>query len=248
MERLLRNGSITVEEISEETSVSLGTARRLLRNLEKQGQLQRSLGGAVSIEPLLYQQFRHASNYREQIEKHAEEKRRIALAAASLIRNGDTVVLTSGTTTNHVARSLPVGLEVTIVTSTVNVAMELCNRKGVTVFVTGGLLQGDWFSLIGPAAMQALSNIFPDKAFIGANGVHSEHGVTAFDPDEAALNKVMVSQAKEKIIVADHSKLGVVATHLICPLKEIHMMITDSGAKDEEITGFVQRGIDVRRV
>jgi DeoR/GlpR family transcriptional regulator of sugar metabolism len=248
LDHLLRLGSITIEEICKQSGVSLATARRDLRNLEQQGRLRRNYGGAVPIEPLLYEQFRHASSYKDQIEKHADEKRRIALAAARLIADGDTIVLTSGTTTNQVARSIPAGLEVTVVTSTVNVAMELTNRRGVSVFVTGGFLHGDWFSLVGPAAIQALSTIFPDKAFIGVNGIDAEHGATAYHPDEAALNSTMVRQSREKIVVADHTKLGVLATHLICPLKEISLIITDTDATDESIAPFTPKGIAVRRV
>jgi DeoR family transcriptional regulator of aga operon len=126
--------------------------------------------------------------------------------------------------------------------------MELTNRPGVSVFVTGGFLHGEWFSLVGPAAIQTLSGIFPDKVFIGANGVHPDHGVTAYHPDEAALNKTMVRQSREKIIVADHSKLGIVATHLICPVEEISLIITDTEATPDAIAGFIQKGIEVRRV
>jgi DeoR family transcriptional regulator of aga operon len=202
----------------------------------------------VSIEPLLYEHFQHASSYREQIEKHAAEKRRIALAAAQLIADGDTIALTAGTTTNQVARSIPAGRQVTVVTTTVNVAMELSHRAGVSVFVTGGFLHGEWFSLVGEEALQSLSRIFPDKVFIGANGVHPEHGATAFHPAEAVLNRTMARQSRRKIVVADHSKLGVVATHLICPVREINILITDTGASEESVAGFVQKGIDVRRV
>ncbi len=248
LEHLLRTGSITVEQICRESGVSLATARRDLRNLEQQGRLRRNHGGAVSVEPLLYEHFPHASSYVEQVEKLANEKRRIALAAAQLISDGDTIALTSGTTTNQVARSIPAGRQVTVVTTTVNVAMELCNRSGVSVFVTGGFLHGGWFSLVGPEALQALGRIFPDKVFIGANGVHPEHGATAFHPDEAALNRVMVQQSREKIVVVDHSKLGAVATHLICPVREISLLITDTGATDEALAGFLQKGISIQRV
>jgi len=248
LDRLLRQGSITIDQICTGAGVSLATARRDLRQLEQQGRLHRNYGGAVSIEPLLYEQFRHASSYREQIEKHADEKRRIALAAARLIEDGDTIVLTSGTTTNQVARSIPAGLEVTVVTSTVNVAMELTNRRGVSIFVTGGLLHGEWFSLVGPAAMQSLNSIFPDKAFIGANGIHASHGVTAYHPDEAALNSIMVRQSRQKIVVVDHSKLGVVATHLICPLDQVSLIITDTEATGDAVAAFTNNGIEVRQV
>jgi DeoR family transcriptional regulator of aga operon len=248
LDHLLQGGSITVEQICKESGVSLATARRDLRSLERQGRLRRNYGGAIAIEPLLYEQFRHASSYKDQVEKHADEKRRIGLAAARLIADGDTIVLTSGTTTNHVARSIPAGREVTVVTSTINVAMELSNRRGINVFVTGGFVHGEWFSLVGPAAIEALKTIFPDKAFIGANGVDLTHGVTAYHPDEAALNKTMVRQSRAKIVVVDHTKLGVVATHLICPIAEVSMIITDTGAAPEATAGFTQNGIDVRKV
>lgn len=248
LEQLLGTGSITVDQICQKSGVSLATARRDLHKLEQQGRLRRTHGGAESVEPLLYESFPHASNYREQIEQYATEKRRIALAAAQQIADGDTIVLTSGTTTDQVARSIPSGLQVTVVTTTVNVAMELCNRPGVNVFVTGGFLHRGWFSLVGPEALQALNRVFPDKAFIAANGVHPEHGVTAYHPDEAILNRAMVQQSSKKIVVVDHSKLGVTATHLICPVRQIDLLITDTGASDEALAGFVRQGIPIKRV
>jgi len=248
VEHLLRTGSITVEEICRQSGVSLATARRDLQSLGRAGRLRRTHGGAVSVEPLLYEHFQHALSYREQIEKHATEKRHIAIAATQLIADEDMIMLTAGTTTNQVARSIPAGRQVTIVTTAVNVAMELSNRPGVSVFVTGGFLHGEWFSLVGAEALQALSRIFANKVFVGVNGVHPEHGATGFDPAESAVNQTMVQQSREKIVVADHSKLGVVATHLICPVGDINILITDSGASQESVAGFVQKGIDVRRV
>ena len=103
-------------------------------------------------------------------------------------------------------------------------------------------------SLVGAEAIQSLSRIFPDKVFIAANGVHPEHGATAYHPEEAALNRAMVQQSRQKIVVADHSKLGVVATHLICPVREINLLITDTGATDEATAGFVQNHVEIRRV
>jgi DeoR/GlpR family transcriptional regulator of sugar metabolism len=238
-EHLLRTGSITVEEICRESGVSLATARRDLRNLGQRGQLRRTHGGAVSVEPLLYEHFQHALSYREQIEKHTTEKRRIAISAGQLIADGDTIMLTAGTTTNQVARSIPAGRHVTIVTTAVNVAMELSNRAGVSVFVTGGFLHGEWFSLVGAKALEALSSIFADKVFIGCNGIHPQHGATGFDPVESAVDRTMVGQSRKKIVVADHSKFGVVATHLICPVRDINVLITDTGASEEALKGFV---------
>ncbi len=248
LERLMRAGELSVDEICSEFKISVATARRDLEALEKRGRLRRTHGGAVSLEPLLYEAFRHVSSYREQIEQLADEKRRIALAASELIEDGDSVALTPGTTTTQIMRGISPQKKITVVTNTVNVAMELSNRSGMSVFVTGGFLHGGWFSLIGQAAIDSLRRMFVDKVFIGANGLHIEHGVTAYHPDEAAVNSVMVRQAKERIVVADHSKLGMVATYLFCPIQDVHRLITDTGATEKMIAPFVAKGIEVRRV
>jgi DeoR/GlpR family transcriptional regulator of sugar metabolism len=122
------------------------------------------------------------------------------------------------------------------------------NHPGISVFVTGGFLHGGWFSLVGQAAINAMQRVFVDKVFIGANGFDVEHGATDYHPDEAALNSIMVQQAREKIVVVDHSKLGLLATHLFCPVKEVNRLITDSGATNEMVAGFIEEGKDVRRV
>jgi DeoR family transcriptional regulator of aga operon len=251
-ERILRElrqaGSVSVEQLCETLDVSVATVRRDLQDLEDKGLLRRTHGGAVSIEPLLYEPFRHDSSFQEQIERHADEKRRIALAAADLVKDGETIALTAGTTTTEVARSIRNRKGVTVVTSTVNVAMELSQRKDLEVFVTGGFLRGDWFSLVGPAAALALSQINPDKAFLGVNGIDADKGLTSGNSGEAALNRVLVAQAKQRIVVADRTKLGAVSTYRFCSAEEVQTLITDAGATEEAVRPFVELGIEVKRV
>ena len=248
LEELLKTGSITVEQICEEFNVSLATARRDLESLELMGRLRRTHGGAISLELLLYEPFRHVSSYSTQVSLCAEEKRRIAIAAAELINDGDIIALTPGTTTNQITRAIAPGKRITLVTNTVNVAMELSNRPEISVFVTGGFLHGGWFSLVGDTAIEAVRRTFVDKVFIAANGLHSEHGASAYHPQEAELNRVLASHAKERIVVADSTKLGVIATHQFCPVENITMVITDDLATDEDMQGFLDKGIKVQRV
>jgi DeoR family transcriptional regulator, aga operon transcriptional repressor len=125
LESLLRMGTLTVDEICSKFNVSVATARRDLEGLEQRGRLRRTHGGAMSIEPLLYEAFSHVSSYREQAEKFADEKRRIAIAAAEMINDGDTIALTPGTTTTQIMRALHSHKRLTVVTNTINVAMEL---------------------------------------------------------------------------------------------------------------------------
>lgn len=226
----------------------MATVRRELQALEDRSLLRRTHGGAVSIEPLFYEPFRHDSSFQEQIERHAEEKRRIAVAAADMVKDGEIIALTAGTTTTEVVRSIRNRRGVTVVTSTINVAMELTKRTDLEVFVTGGFLRGDWFSLVGPAAGHAMSQINVDKVFLGVNGVDARKGLTSANSGEAAINRIMVDQAKQRIVVADGSKLGAVATYRFCSASEVHILITDSGAPDATIQPFASLGIEVKRV
>jgi DeoR family transcriptional regulator of aga operon len=251
-ERILRElrtaGSISVERLCALMQVSVATVRRDLQDLEDKGLLRRTHGGAVSIEPLFYEPFRHDSSFQEQIERHAEEKRRIALAAADMVQDGETIALTAGTTTTEVVRSIRNRRGVTVVTSTINVAMELTKRKDLEVFVTGGFLRGDWFSLVGPAAGHAMSQINVDKVFLGVNGIDARKGLTSANSGEAAINRIMVDQAKQRIVVADRSKLGATATYKFCGANEVHVLLTDVGAEDLLVQPFQKLGIVVKRV
>jgi DeoR/GlpR family transcriptional regulator of sugar metabolism len=245
---LQQSGSVFVDALSREFDVSVVTIRRDLDALERRGMLRRTHGGAVSIEPLFYEPFRNDRSFQAQVERFAEEKRRIGRAAAALIKDGEIIALTPGTTTTEVIRGIPFNHKITVVTSTVNVAMELSKRKDLEVFVTGGHLRGDWFSLVGPTAAQSLSHLLIHTLFIGADGIDAKCGVSCYSPDEAQLNSAMVKRAQRKVAVVDHSKFGVVAGWRICPTSELDIIVTDTGATDETIAPFERAQIQVNRV
>ena len=245
---LQQSGSVSVDGLSKQFDVSVVTIRRDLDALERRGMLRRTHGGAVSIEPLFYEPFRNDRSFQAQVERFAQEKRRIGRAAAALIKDGEIIALTPGTTTTEVIRGIPFHHKITVVTSTVNVAMELSKRKDLEVFVTGGHLRGDWFSLVGPTAAQSLSHLLIHTLFIGADGIDAKCGVTCYSPDEAQLNSAMVKRAQRKVAVVDHSKFGVVAGWRICPTSELDIIVTDTGATDETIAPFERAQIRVNRV
>lgn len=244
---LQRSGSVSVDDLSAELSVSVVTIRRDLDTLEQQGLLHRTHGGAVSIEPLFYEPFRRDRSFQEQVGKLADEKRRIGRAAAALITQGETIAVTPGTTTTEVIRGLPLNFALTVVTNTANVTMELSKRKDVSVFVTGGHLHGEWFSLVGPTAIRSLENMLIHTLFIGADGIDAKWGASCFSSDEAELNGTMVKHARRCIAVVDHTKFGVVANWRICEAGALQTLITDSGATDEMIAPFQKLGIEVIR-
>lgn len=247
LQELLRTEKVSVASLAKRLKVSEATIRRDLGELERRGLLLRSHGGAVTIQPLLYEPFRHISSYHEQDRQHAAEKRRIGLVAAKLVTDGETLAIGAGTTATQVARSVCLHKGITVLTNAVNIAMELSHRDDIKVFVTGGFLSGDWFALVGPSAIQSISEMFVDKVFIGVDGIHIENGLTTNYPDQASIHRAMIGQARQKIVVADHRKIGAVGTALIKPVEDIDILITDRGATDEAIAPFVEKGIEVRR-
>jgi len=146
-----------------------------------------------------------------------------------------------------VVRSLKVLSGISIITNTVNVAMELSNRKDIEVIVTGGHLRGTWFTLVGPLANAAADMLFSDIMFIGVDGIDAKQGLTCTNPSEADVLRKLVHHAKIKVVVADHSKLGSVSKYLLCPTKGIDKLITDTGASASAIAPFERLGIEVTR-
>jgi DeoR family transcriptional regulator of aga operon len=245
---LQKDGSVTVEELSSRFGVSVVTVRRDLDMLEQQGLLHRTHGGAGSIEPLFYEPFKKDRSFQEQVERQANEKRRIGRAAAALITPGQTIAITPGTTTAEIIRGIPLDSKITVVTNTANIAMELSKRKDVNVFVTGGHLHGEWFSLVGPTAIRSLENMLIHTMFVGADGIDAQWGLSCFSADEAELNAAMIRQARRHIAVVDHTKFGTVGNWRICESSIVQTLITDTGATDDMIAPFQKLGIEVIRV
>lgn len=245
---LTASSSISVEEMSDSFSVSASTIRRDLELLESQGLLRREYGGAVSLEPLFYEAFSTDSSFQEQVKKESTEKRRIGVAAASMIENGETIAISAGTTTTQVARSIPMDLKVMLFTNAVNMAMEFGRRSPLTVSLTGGLMRGAWFSLVGPGAIESAQKINCDRLFLGVNGISIENGLTDFHSEEAAVNRVFWERARKRIVVVDHTKFSVVAPNVVANLNLVDTIITGTEASKETVQPYIDRGIEVRRV
>lgn len=248
LRQLQGTGSVGTDKLCAELGASLATIRRDLDDLGSRCLLRRTRGGAVPIGPLFYEPFRHDASFQDKVNSLADEKRRIARAAAELVQPGETIALSGGTTTTEVARSLKALKGISIITNAVNVAMELSNQKDIEVIMTGGQLRGNWFTLVGPLASNSTEMLFADTMFIGVDGIDAKQGLTCTHPSEAEVLRKLVGHSKRKIVVADHSKLGAVAKWLLCPVSEIDMLITDTGATAKGIAQFEVLGVRVERV
>ena len=249
LKELRREGSISLDLLIQRLGASAASVRRDLSKLESNGLVRRTHGGVILVEPLLYEPFRYDSLFQNREQHRTAEKRRIGLHAAELIQENETVGFTAGTTTTHVARNLRNRHNIRVITNGINIAMELSNCAGLKTFVTGGFVQ--WagsFSLVGHAATVSLNDVFMDRVFVSVCGIDVTRGITVIETEEALTFRTMIKQSKQTIVVADSSKLGMVTPALICPISEIHVLITDKDATDKAITPFRERGIEVQRV
>jgi DeoR family transcriptional regulator of aga operon len=145
-----------------------------------------------------------------------------------------------------VARNLRHRKGLHIITNAVNIGMELSSSKGLDTTLTGGCMR--WpgaFSLIGPTALEALSVVVMDRVFIGVCGVDPERGATTIEAEEAAVFRTMTRRAKQVVVVADSSKVGMISPAVICPPEDIDVLITDDGISDTAVQAFKGRSIQV---
>jgi DeoR family transcriptional regulator, aga operon transcriptional repressor len=236
---LLSHGKTSVEELTSRFDTSPASVRRDLARLEARGLVHRTHGGAMLADQAVYEPFRFDESFATREDRFAKEKRRIAAAAAEMIGEGETVGFSAGTTTAQVARLLKHRKRLNVVTNAVNICLELGSNTGVNTILTGGSLR--WpgaFSLVGPTAVESLRAFSLQRVFVGVCGVDAEHGASIIEPEEAAVVRSMVRQARQVVVVADSSKTGQCSPALICPVDAIDLLITDDGISPEVLGSF----------
>jgi len=240
LERVRSGGSVTVQDLSQAFGVSESTIRRDLRELEQEGLLERTHGGAVAADPT-----RAEPSYAEKSDQNRAEKMAIARVAAGMVHDGASIILDAGTTTLEVARLLKDRRDLTVVTNSYPIAAELAEAPGVEVIVTGGSVRGTTLALVGPLAERALEQVNVDITFLGTNGIDLERGLTTPTPAEASVKRRMIAAARKVVVVADSTKAGRVAFATVAPVSKMDMLITDRGMDPRLAGELMARGVQV---
>lgn len=215
-------GSVKVDELSEEFDVSTVTIRNDLEFFEKKGLINRIYGGA-----LLRDNVYHDPSLEEKQKLNTEEKRRIGQYATGMIKDGDSIIFDSGSTTREIALQLKEKKNITVMTNAINIALELASLPELRVMLTGGVLREKSYSLVGPEAEQTMHNYYFDKLFLGVDGIDINFGLTTSNPLEAQLNRSMIKHSNSIIVVTDSTKFGRHSFSHICGLDVVDMIITD---------------------
>lgn len=233
---------VSVPEISAHFSISPATVRRDLEALAGQGKVQRVHGGALAA-----RRAPPEAPVFQRIEDQAGEKERIATAAAQMVADGETVFLSSGTTTEAVARALRTR-RVTIITNSLLAINALADAPDVTLISLGGTLRQSEFSFIGPLTTHSLAELRAMKVIMGIRAIDMEQGLTNAYLEESLIDRVILNNASRVIIVADHTKCGRVSAVFVAPLSNVHTLITDNKTPDEFVQALTAQGVSVVRV
>jgi DeoR family transcriptional regulator of aga operon len=238
-----KHGRVLVEELSESLGISRITIRKDLDYLQGRGLLNRTHGGAL----LPGNGALSDPSLQEKEGRHSQEKLRIAAAAASLVQEGQCVLLDSGTTTTAIARALKRFTHLTIITNAVNIAGELSGTD-FEVLLTGGSLRKNSFSLVGPLAEDMLQDMHADILFLGVDGFDLEVGLTTPNVMESRVNRAMVKASSIVVAVCDSTKFNRRSLSKIVDATAIHHVITDSDLTPETAEALRSVGIKLTLV
>ena len=230
LERIKEDGEVMVAQLSKEFEVSEVTIRNDLEHLERKNLLIRARGGAIHSES-------HVGIDQRVTEKnklHTQEKAAIGKKAASLIEDGDTIIIDSGSTTVEIVKHLGSVKHLNVITNALNIANMLMAFSNINVIIPGGYLRQNSMSLVGPLAEKNLRNFFVDKVFLSTDGFDTKQGIFTPNIDEAHLNGIMIEIAKEVILVTDSSKFKRKSLAFICGLDKIKTVVTDKGIPTDD--------------
>lgn len=215
-------GRVLVDELAQRFDVTLQTIRRDLGDLDEAGLIERVHGGAVARAGV--------SNTSYELRKRtgAEGKAAIGRACARLIPDNSSVILNLGTTTEAVAAALADHANLTVITNNINVANILMPNPGCEVIVAGGRLRRSDGGLVGELTTQFFEQFKVDFAIVGCSALDLDGDLLDFDLSEVRVSRAILNQARQKFVVADHSKLTRAAPGRIVSLSEVDALFTDA--------------------
>lgn len=221
LETLQKHKQVDVSQLSKQFEVSEVTIRKDLRHLERKNLLIRSRGGAMA--PL---KAGDDLSVEERKVMHLREKRAIAIAASSLITDGDTIILDSGTTLIQLAKQIKRTVNLTVITNALDIAYKLSMITTFKLVVPGGLFRKKSRSFIGVNAVENMKMFQGDKYFFSADGITRE-GIFTSNLEEGQIARIVISNARENILLIDSSKFDCKGLINFAPLTRIHTIITD---------------------
>lgn len=234
-------GQVSVNELNTLLTVSEATIRRDLEELAQMGWIRRAHGGALKVErakkePSILMRQRARSAVKE----------RIGQMAASLVIEGQTIFLGSGSTVEAITPHIRHIPDLTVITNSVPVINHLVGYSNVDLIVIGGMLRQSELSMVGHIAEMAVCEFRADLVFMGMRAIDAEHGFTNDFMPEAMTDRAIIKIAPRCVVVADHTKFGRVSTVFLAPITAVHTIISDKALNPAIVTELQEKGLTVQ--
>lgn len=232
LNELESNGKVRVVDLSQQFGCSEVTIRNDIKNMDAEGLLKRVHGGAIKLETSPVRKYSAESIYR-----YTERKKRIAAKAYEYIEDRDTIIIDDASSSFYLAVHIKQHQEkrVAVVTNSLLVGNELAGVSHVELYMVGGHVGGHLAATMGDATVQNMKDFHVDKAFIGVHGINFEAGLTSIATPQMQIKHAILKAAEEIYVLADSSKFGGGYLSVICPLNEVHKIITDNEVSKENI-------------
>ncbi len=221
--KLEAEGKVIVSELAKEYEVTEETIRRDLDKLDKEGLASKTYGGAVAKNG-----SGHDLPYKVRMAVNVEKKERIAEMAAALIHDGERIMLDSSSTAIYIVRKLKNRKNLTVITNSVEILLELADKSDWTVFSTGGILKEGALSLTGSSAEKMISSYHVDTAICSCKGVDIALGITDSNEKDSQIKQAMYSSAERRILAADSGKFDRKSFVKVCGFSDIDVLVTDT--------------------
>ena len=239
LDQLQQNKQVNVSQLNEQFGVSEVTLRKDLRYLENKNLLIRSRGGAM-----LPVKVGEDLSVKKRMVLNLVQKKSIAAAARSLIKEGDTIILDSGTTLMQLASHLEKIKKLTIISNALDIVHKLSEYNNLKIIVPGGIFRKNSFSLVGVTAIDNFQMYRADKYFVSADGISAD-GIFTSNLEEGQIAKLIMSHAKENIVLVDSSKFNREGIINFAPLSKIHTLVTDKNIPQNYLNHLTEIGIKV---
>lgn len=240
LQRLRSRGRVMAAELAAELAASEDSIRRDLRELAAQGLCRRVYGGALPLSAAV-------APLKQRRGEQVGRKLALARKAASLVREGQVLLIDAGSTNAAIAAALPERMGLTVVTNAPDIALALIEREGFEILLLGGRIDPHIGGAVGAQTLQELQRVRADLCFPGACAIDAGTGLWGFDSEESLLKRAMVEASGETVVVATSDKLGMLATHRIAALDEVQHLVVEHAVGRQARAAFSARGLRVHR-
>ena len=238
--RLSVDGKVIVSELAKDFDVTEETIRRDLERLDKEGLVSKTYGGAVSKQnPALDLPY----NIREGV--NVLQKQKISDEVSELINDGERIMLDSSSTALYVVKKLKNKKNLTIITNSVKILIELADKPDWTVLSTGGLLKNGALSLTGSSAEKMINSYHVDTAICSCKGIDTVMGVTDSNEKDSLIKQAMFASAERRILALDSEKFDKKSFVRVCGFRDIDIIVTDSEPAEKWISFCDEKNIEL---